>query len=102
MVKKIIPDTVYVATKRGKKRKYGFKDIGFCWVREQERAKSQHHHWALFLDGDVISQSSKINEMIKQAWERQEGNYHVPTIKRPVYFADSETITHEPSIVFHT
>ena len=74
------------------KRTYGFKDIGFCWVREQERAKSQHYHWVLFLDGDLIRHSSKINEMVKQAWERQEGNYHVPTIKRPFYFADSETV----------
>lgn len=77
------------------KRTYGFKDIGFCWVREQERAKSQHYHWVLFLDGDLIRHSSKINEMVKQAWERQEGNYHVPTIKRPYYFADSEAVTQD-------
>jgi len=34
------------------KREYGFKDIGYCWVREQERAKAQHYHFVLFLDGD--------------------------------------------------
>lgn len=74
------------------KRVYGFKEIGFCWVREQERAKSQHYHWVLFLDGDLIRHSSSINELIKQAWERPTGGYHVPIIKRPYYFADSEDI----------
>jgi hypothetical protein len=77
------------------KREYGFKDIGFCWVREQERAKASHYHWVLFLDGDLIRHSNNINEMVKQAWERQEGNYHVPTIKRPYYFVDSEAITQD-------
>lgn len=77
------------------KRVYGFKDIGFCWVREQERAKSQHYHWALFLDGDLIRHSKLINEMVKQAWEMPNGNYYMPTIKRPFYFADSDQIAQE-------
>ena len=74
------------------KREYGFKEIGFCWVREQERAKSQHYHWVLFLDGDLIRHSKRINEIIKRAWEAPNGNYFMPTIKRPFYFADSEQI----------
>ena len=71
------------------KRVYGFKEIGFCWVREQERSKAQHYHWVLFLDGDLIRHSSKINLMIKDAWEIREGDFHVPVINRPFYFADS-------------
>ncbi|MBL1320110.1 MAG: inovirus-type Gp2 protein [Methylophaga sp.] len=74
------------------KRVYGFKEIGFCWVREQERSKSQHYHWVLFLDGDLIRHSKRINQLIKDAWERPCGNYHVPTIKRPFYFADSSQV----------
>ena len=35
---------------------YGLKEVGFCWVREQEKAKSQHYHFALFLDGDCSGQ----------------------------------------------
>ncbi|MDX2425517.1 MAG: inovirus-type Gp2 protein, partial [Cycloclasticus sp.] len=77
------------------KRTYDFKDIGFCWVREQERAKSQHYHFVLFLDGDLIRHSSKINNMVKQAWERPEGGYTVPVIKHPFYFADSEEVTQD-------
>lgn len=77
------------------KREYGFKHIGFCWVREQERAKAQHYHWVLFLDGNLIRHSKRINDMIKQAWERPTGGFHVPVIKRPFYFVNSEQIAQE-------
>ena len=33
--------------------------------------------------------------MIKDAWERPTGGYHVPTIKRPFYFVNSEEIVQE-------
>lgn len=76
------------------KREYDFKDIGFCWAREYHgKGKGQHYHWVLFLDGDLIRHSSRIRDMVKQAWERPTGGYHVPTIKRPFYFADSEQVS---------
>jgi hypothetical protein len=74
------------------KRQYGFKDIGFCWVREHERAKAQHYHFVLFLDGRLIKHSSKIIPMIKAAWEDGTGTYTVPYIKHPFHFADSEDV----------
>ena len=73
------------------KREYGFKQIGFCWAREYHgKGKGQHYHWVLFLDGGLIRHSSRINDMVRQAWERPTGGYHVPTIKNPFYFVDSE------------
>ena len=72
------------------KRRYGFKDIGYCWVREQERAKTQHYHFVLFLDGRLIRHSSKITLMIKDAWEDPTGTYTMPFIPRPFHFADSD------------
>jgi hypothetical protein len=74
------------------KRQYGFKDIGFCWVREHERAKAQHYHFVLFLDGRLIKHPSKIIPMIKAAWEDGTGTYTMPFIKHPFHFADSEDI----------
>ena len=74
------------------KREYGFKEIGYCWVREQERAKAQHYHWVLFLDGDLIRHSKRIIQMVKQIWENPTGNNHVPVIKNPFYFVDSEQL----------
>ncbi|OUR63525.1 hypothetical protein A9Q79_10300 [Methylophaga sp. 42_25_T18] len=74
------------------KREYGFKEIGFCWVREHEKGKKQHYHWVLFLDGDVIRHSARINIIIKEAWESPTGNYYMPTIKRPFYFVDRDQV----------
>jgi hypothetical protein len=74
------------------KRYYGFKEIGSCWVREQERAKSQHYHFVLFLDGNLIRHSSKINEMIRAAWDDGTGIYTMPHIKHPFHFVDRENI----------
>ncbi len=78
------------------KREYGFKDIGYCWAREYHgKGKGQHYHWVLFLDGSLIRHPSRLKKMIKQAWEKPTGGYHVPTIKHPFYFADSEEIARE-------
>jgi hypothetical protein len=75
------------------KREYGFKELGFCWAREYHgKGKGQHYHWVIFLDGDLIRHSSRIRDMIKQAWEKPTGGYHVPTIKRPFYFVDNEAV----------
>jgi len=77
------------------KRHYGFKEIGSCWVREQEWAKSQHYHCVLFLDGNLIRHSSMINEMIRAAWDDGTGTYTMPHIKPPFHFVDREGITQE-------
>ena len=77
------------------KREHGFKNIGYCWVREQERAKSQHYHWVLFLDGDLIQHSNRLTQVIKSVWERPTGGYYVPTIKNPFYFVDNKQAAQE-------
>jgi hypothetical protein len=77
------------------KREYGFNQIGFGWVREMERSKAQHYHWVLFLDGNLIRHSSRINQMIKDAWEDVTGAYHVPVIPRPFYFGNTEAIAQD-------
>jgi hypothetical protein len=75
------------------KRDYGFKQIGYCWVREIERSKSQHYHWVLFLDGGLIRHPSKLRKIIKAAWEDITGAYHMPVIPNPFYFVqDAQTM----------
>ena len=49
-------------------RKYGVVNIGYLWVREQEKAKKQHYHMALVLDGNKINQSFKLNKIIEEKW----------------------------------
>ena len=66
------------------KREYGFKQIGYCWAREYHgKGKGQHYHFALFLDGNRIRHSSRINEIIRKAWQRPTGGYTIGKIKRP-------------------
>jgi len=50
------------------KRNYKTKDIGSIWVREMERAKIQHYHVALFIDGDVIRTSQRLLRAIRAKW----------------------------------
>ena len=66
------------------RRDYGIKQIGHAWVREQERAKKQHYHVVLFLDGNKIQHPKKLNAIIKTMWEPYHG--HVPVIRNPFYY----------------
>lgn len=61
-------------------RAYGVYEVGYVWVREQEKVKQQHYHFALFLDGDKINHSAKISEIIRDTWESVKvGNTaHIP------------------------
>jgi len=70
-------------------RNYKTKDIGSIWVREMEKAKHQHYHVALFIDGDVIRTSHKILKVIRAKWFQ---NGHVPVIENPYYFIDKHNL----------
>ena len=50
------------------KREYDLKRIGFTWCREQERAKHQHYHYVLILDGHKVRYPDKIIERVKKIW----------------------------------
>ncbi len=71
-------------------RQYDISEIGYMWVREMEKAKHQHYHLALFLDGDVIQHSTRLNRIISDTWEAQKsGN----TVHRPdncFYYIEDE------------
>lgn len=76
-------------------RAYGLYEVGYIWVREQEKSKRQHYHFAMFLDGDKVNHSAVIGEVIREAWERVKvGNsVHIP---KGCYYnlveGDSETM----------
>lgn len=75
------------------KREYGFIDIGFCWAREYHgKGKGQHYHYALFLDGNKVRHSSRINGFVRASWERPMGGYSLGYIKHPFYLVDTEEV----------
>lgn len=49
-------------------RIYGITELGYSWVREMEKAKHQHYHLALYIDGNVIQHPRKINRIIADTW----------------------------------
>ena len=74
------------------KRNYKTKDIGSVWEREKERAKTQHYHAALFIDGDVIRYPNKLLQAIRTKWFKYG---HCPVIKHPYYFIDKHNLEDE-------
>ncbi|KIP72782.1 hypothetical protein SN11_15350 [Vibrio harveyi] len=64
---------------RSIKAKYRVTDIGFCWVREMEKAKKQHYHYALFLDGRQIRHPNSLLDLIQLKWMLVGGGHvHTP------------------------
>lgn len=60
------------------KSKYGVIRVGFCWCREQERAKAQHYHFALMLDGKLVQQPWGVNMLINEVWQQMGGTCWFP------------------------
>ena len=47
---------------------YGMAKVGHIWVREVEKAKRQHYHLALMLDGRKIRYPQKVIDWIDNYW----------------------------------
>lgn len=59
------------------KSHYGVKRIGYCWVRELEKAKKQHYHYVLILDGSKINLPYNLQRWITQLWEYEGSKVHL-------------------------
>ena len=71
-------------------REYTISEVGYLWVREQEKVKAQHYHFVLFLDGNKIRHSGKIIKIIKDTWKNINLVNTMPVIGNPYYFIDNE------------
>ena len=71
-----VVSTFMTRQKQRIKRTYKTKDIGHVWVRELEKAKAQHYHCALYIDGDVIQHPGKLLQQIKVKWFKN-GHTHL-------------------------
>lgn len=60
------------------KAQYGVSRIGFVWCRELERAKRQHYHYALMLDGSKVNYPNSITKKVIQIWSELSGSAYVP------------------------
>jgi hypothetical protein len=73
--------------------KYKTKDIGFVWVRELERAKPQHYHCVIYIDGNKIRHSGLIQNWVAEIWDQIGGaSYHWVKSKRNIDRGDEEAL----------
>lgn len=64
-------------------RTYKISNIGYHWVREQEKSKKQHYHCVLMLDANKIRHPSKLNDFILKL----EDTHHVrPWIPKNCFY----------------
>lgn len=75
--------------------RYRMRAIGYLWARETEKAKHQHYHFSLFLDGDKINSPIGISKIIKNTWEKTRGALNGNTVHIPIHcyynIVDDET-----------
>ncbi len=62
--------------------KYGISsdNVAYCWCREQEKAKGQHYHWLLIVDGKKIRSMRPdigIGELIIDVYKKLDGSAHL-------------------------
>ena len=61
------------------KEQYGMTDVGHIWVREMEKAKRQHYHLALMLNGHKLRHPKKLIAWIEKYWtDRNEPKPYTP------------------------
>ncbi len=60
------------------KNHYSVKRIGFIWMREIEKAKQQHYHYVLFIDGHKIQYPATILKWAAEIWEFMDGSRYTP------------------------
>lgn len=60
------------------KSEYQFTKIAFSWAREMEKAKQQHYHYALLLDGNKVQHPARILKAVEEIWSELAGEYWIP------------------------
>ena len=65
------------------KRKYNTKRVGYIWARELEKAKNQHYHVAMMVDGNKVRTMYGLLEKLEYLTSIQ--NLSIGYCKRPSY-----------------
>lgn len=81
------------------KSKYQVKDIGFAWAREMEKAKQQHYHYALFLDGKQIRHPGTLLDIIQEKWMFAGGG-HAHTPKNSYYNIEKNGFQKKQDVIY--
>lgn len=66
------------------KNKYNSR-IGYLWVRERSKAKAQHYHLAVMVDGHKCNNGWSIQQFVNDIWRKQNDNGTTYYVTRPTY-----------------
>ncbi|MFM5013649.1 inovirus-type Gp2 protein [Aeromonas veronii] len=58
-------------------REHGTR-LEYVWCREQEKAKRQHYHLALLIDGDKLRHPARLYKELAEIWQRKGGRLSIP------------------------
>ncbi|WP_429182755.1 YagK/YfjJ domain-containing protein [Aeromonas rivipollensis] len=58
-------------------REHGTR-LEYVWCREQEKAKRQHYHLAILIDGDKLRHPARLYEELAEIWQRKGGRISIP------------------------
>ncbi len=58
--------------------RYQTAHLGYLWARELERAKCQHYHVILLVDGDKVRHPSALLDLLVESWAKQGGVSSIP------------------------
>ncbi|MFM5469165.1 inovirus-type Gp2 protein [Aeromonas sp. R1-2] len=70
-------------------REYGTR-LEYVWCREQEKAKHQHYHLVLLIDGDKLRYPARLYVALEEIWQRNSGSLSRPP--RGFQMTDSHNI----------
>lgn len=74
-------------------RTYSTKRVGYVWVRETSTSKNQHYHLHIFVDGNKVQTSYKINNFVKRYFDGKRSSYHFPKdCYKMTFRADKDSI----------
>ena len=67
------------------------------WCREIEKAKQQHYHYALIIDGHKVNHPELVNKKAKEIWRQLDGSEFFPehcfyNLKRNDYESKQDAI----------
>ena len=71
-------------------RTYSIKRVGYVWVRETGSSKNQHYHLHIFVDGNKVQTSYKINNYVRRHLSGKCMSFHFPKNCYKMTFRESK------------
>ncbi|UTV27881.1 YagK/YfjJ domain-containing protein [Photobacterium atrarenae] len=79
------PLTTMLARLKAKLQKHYGSQVGYFWVREQNKAESQHYHMAIMLNGHKCQRSKLVDIATQTYWENMHPDNFSFRVRNRIY-----------------